>query len=291
MTQATIRNGRRMSTAYCYLEPARDRSNLTIQANAMTECLLLEGTRCVGVRYRVNGTERPARASREVIVSAGAINSPQLLELSGIGRPEVLEAQGIALQHELPAVGENLRDHIAPRLAWKVKKPGITYTLGLSLYKQGLKYIFTRKGLLSLPASPIRGYIRTREGLVSPDVGVSVFPFTQENFKLTSQPGLTAVPHQLRPESLGSIHIKSPSPDVQPAIHFNFLSAELDRQTVISAVKETRRLINAPPLDEIRGEELSPGPGIETDEEILEWVRRRRDGVPPRRHVQNGLRC
>lgn len=279
MTQATIRNGRRMSTAYCYLEPARDRSNLTIQANAMTECLLLEGKRCVGVRYRVNGTERTARASREVIVSAGAINSPQLLELSGIGRPEVLEAQGIALQHELPAVGENLRDHIAPRLAWKVKKPGITYTLGLSLYKQGLKYIFTRKGLLSLPASPIRGYIRTREGLVSPDVGVSFFPFTQENFKLTSQPGLTAVPHQLRPESLGSIHIKSPSPDVQPAIHFNFLSAELDRQTVISAVKETRRLINAPPLDEIRGEELSPGPGIETDEEILEWVRRTAETV------------
>jgi len=279
MTQATIRNGRRMSTAVCYLDPARERSNLTIQANAMTECLIIEDGRCVGVRYRVNGSEQIARARREVIVSAGAINSPQLLELSGIGQPDVLSQHGIDVQHALPGVGENLRDHIAPRLAWTVTRSGFTYTRGLSLMMQGIKYVFTRGGLLSLPASPIRGYLRTREGLVSPDVGVSFFPFTQENFKLTGQPGLTAVPHQLRPESTGSIHIKSSSPGQQPAIHFNFLSAELDRQTVVEAVKATRRLINAPPLDAVRGEELSPGPGVESDDDILDWVRRTAETV------------
>ena len=279
MTQATIRNGRRMSTAFCYLDPARDRPNLTIQANAMTERVLIEDQRCTGVRYRVNGIEQTAHARREVIISAGAINSPQLLELSGIGQPDILSAHGISVEHALPGVGENLRDHLAPRLAWTVTRRGFTYTRGLNLVMQSFKYAFTRGGLLSLPASPIRGYFRTREGLVSPDVGVSFFPFTQENFKLTSQPGLTAIPHQLRPESMGSIHIKSPSANEQPAIQFNFLSAELDRQTVIEAVKTTRRLINAPPLDDVRGEELSPGPGIESDDEILDWVRRTAETV------------
>jgi choline dehydrogenase len=186
----------------------------------------------------------------------------------------VLEAHGIEVRHELPGVGENLRDHLAPRLVWKVKRSGIVYTSGPGLVWEGLKYIFTRGGLLSLPASPVRGYLRTREGLVSPDVGVSFFPFTQQNFKLTSQPGITAIPHQLRPESTGSIHIKSSAPAAPPAISFNFLSAELDRQTVIAAVKETRRIMAAPAMDEILGEEVAPGPGVQSDEQILEWVRR-----------------
>ena len=120
MTQATIRNGRRMSTAYCYLDPARGRPNLTIQANALTECLLIEGKRCVGVRYTVNGQQHEARAGREVIVSAGSINSPQLLELSGIGQPDVLQGLGIEVRHELQGVGENLRDHYSPRMKWSV---------------------------------------------------------------------------------------------------------------------------------------------------------------------------
>ena len=120
MTQATIRNGRRMSTAVCYLDPARGRPNLTIQANALTECLLLEGKRCVGVRYTVNGQQREARAGREVIVSAGTINSPQLLELSGIGQPELLQRLGIEVRHALKGVGENLRDHYSPRMKWLV---------------------------------------------------------------------------------------------------------------------------------------------------------------------------
>ena len=169
MTQATIRNGRRMSTAFCYLDPARGRSNLSIQANALTEYLLLEGKRCVGVRYTVNGQQKEARANREVIISAGSINSPQLLELSGIGRPELLQDLGMEVRHELKGVGENLRDHYSPRMKWTVPSElGITYNdkgRGLGLVWQALQYGLTKKGLLGLPASPIRAYIRTRAGL------------------------------------------------------------------------------------------------------------------------------
>src|SRR5215470_9437099 len=120
MTQATIRGGRRMSTAICYLDPARTRPNLTIVANALTEGLLFDGKRCVGVRYNVNGQQHEARAAREVVVSAGSINSPQLLELSGVGQPERLKAAGIEVRHELKGVGENLRDHYSPRMKWTV---------------------------------------------------------------------------------------------------------------------------------------------------------------------------
>ena len=181
MTQATIRNGRRMSTAVCYLDPARGRPNLTIQANALTECLLLEGKRCVGVRYTVNGQQHEARANREVVVSAGSINSPQLLELSGIGQPELLQGLGIEVRHELKGVGENLRDHYSPRMKWTVPASlGMTYNdkaRGLGLVWQALKYALTHKGLLGLPAAPIRAYIRTRAGLDAPDAAISWMPF------------------------------------------------------------------------------------------------------------------
>ena len=210
MTQATIRNGRRMSTAFCYLDPARSRPNLKIQANALTESLLLEGKRCVGVRYQVNGQTQEARASREVIVSAGSINSPQLLELSGIGQPEVLQAAGIEVRHELKGVGENLRDHYSPRMKWTVPTSlGITYNdkgRGLGLVWQALQYALTKKGLLGLPASPIRAYVRTRRGLDAPDAAISWIPFLAgANFKLAKNSGVTAIMNILRSESTGNI--------------------------------------------------------------------------------------
>ena len=127
MSQATIAAGQRMSTARCYLDPIRKRENLHIETGALTEQLLLEGNRCTGVRYSVGGQPQEARAAREVVVSAGAINSPQLLELSGIGQPERLQALGIEVRHALPGVGENLRDHYAPRTRWAIGKKGITF--------------------------------------------------------------------------------------------------------------------------------------------------------------------
>src|SRR3984885_15139672 len=223
MTQATIRNGRRMSTAFCYLDPARARPNLTIQANALTECLLIEGKRCVGVRYTLNGQSHEVRANREVIVSGGSINSPQLLELSGIGQPELLQSLGIEVRHALKGVGENLRDHYSPRMKWTVLPSlGMTYNdkaRGLGLVWQALRYALSHKGLLGLPAAPIRAYIRTRTGLDAPDAAISWVPFLADtNFKLAKNSGITAIMNILRSESTGSIHVASNSPRTQPAV-------------------------------------------------------------------------
>ena len=210
MTQTTISGGRRMSTARCYLDPARSRPNLEIRTETLAEALLLEEGRCTGVRYRQGDVSREVRAAREVVVSAGSIASPQLLELSGIGNGERLRDIGIDVRHELPGVGENLRDHYAPRMKWRVTAPGLTYNdkaRGPGMVWQALKYAFGSRGLLGIPASSIRAYVRTREGLASPDAMISWIPFlVAENFKLARQSGLTVITHPLRSESTGSVH-------------------------------------------------------------------------------------
>jgi choline dehydrogenase len=278
MTQTTIRGGRRMSTAVCYLDPARRRPNLRIQANALTERLLIEGKRCVGVRYNVNGQQHEARANREVVVSAGSINSPQLLELSGIGEPERLKSVGIEVRHELKGVGENLRDHYSPRMKWTVPLSlGLTYNdkaRGLGLCWQALRYALTHKGLLGLPAAPIRAYVRTRAGLDAPDAAISWIPFlVGENFKLAKDSGVTAIMNILRSESTGSIHVTSRSPNAPPAIRFNFLSAQLDRDVTLEAMRITRRIMTASPMRNIATDEMAPGVNIQSDDELLDWVR------------------
>jgi choline dehydrogenase len=281
LTQTTIRNGRRMSTAYCYLDPARGRPNLTIQPNALTEKLLLDGTRCVGVRYTVNGQAHEARAGREVIVSAGSINSPQLLELSGIGQPDLLRGLGIEVKHALKGVGENLRDHFSPRMRWAVpERLGLTYNdkgRGLGLVWQALKYALTNKGLLGLPASPIRAYIRTRAGLDAPDASIAWIPFLADNsYKLAKQSGLTAIMGILRSESTGSIHVAANTANTAnrpPAIRFNFLSAQLDREVTLAAMRATRKIMTAPSMKDVATDEIAPGVNIDSDGELLDWVR------------------
>jgi choline dehydrogenase len=279
MTQATIRKGRRMSTAFCYLDPARGRPNLTIQANALTECLLIEGKRCVGVRYSVGGQQREARANREVVVSAGSINSPQLLELSGIGQLDLLQGLGIEVRHELKGVGENLRDHYSPRMKWSVPASlGMTYNdkmRGLGKVKQALKYALSHKGLLGLPAAPIRAYIRTRGGLDAPDAAISWVPFFMTNdFQLAKNSGITAIMNILRSESTGSIHVTSKSARTQPAVRFNFLTAQLDRDVTLEAMRITRRIMTAPSMRNIATDEIAPGVNIKADDELLDWVKK-----------------
>ena len=279
MTQATIRKGRRMSTAFCYLDPARSRANLTILANALTECLLIEGKRCVGVRYKVNGQQREARATREVVVSGGSINSPQLLELSGIGQPELLQGLGIEVRHALKGVGENLRDHYSPRMKWTVPRSlGMTYNdkgRGVRLVWQALKYALANKGLLGLPASPIRAYVRTRAGLDAPDAAISWIPFLAgTNYRLAKDSGITAITNILRSESTGSIHVSSKAPQTPPAIRFNFLSAQLDRDVTLEAMRIARRIMTAPSMQGIATDELAPGVNFQSDDELLDWVRK-----------------
>ena len=276
MTQATIRNGRRMSTAYCYIDPARNRANLTIETNALADNVILEAKRCVGVRYRVDGQIREARAGREVILSAGAINSPQLLELSGVGQPEVLKANGIEVRHASPGVGENLRDHWAPRMKWAVAAKGATYNeraRGLGLAWQAMRWGLRGEGFLSLPASPMRAYFRSREGLDGPDVCLTVMAFmVGPNITLDTQPGVTLIVHQLRPDSTGSIHIKAPYAHVQPAIRFNFLSATTDREALLGGMRTARKIMEAPAMSWLEPREIGPGAGVESDADMLAWV-------------------
>jgi choline dehydrogenase len=278
-TQRTISNGRRMSVSLCYLEAARKRRNLRIRTNAMTQRVLLEGKRCIGVEFIIGDRLLSAHARKEVIMCTGAINTPQLLELSGIGQPEVLRANGIDVKHELQGVGENLRDHLAPRMVSRIKHKGTTYNdqmQGLGKIKQGLRYLFERRGFASIPSAPMLAFIRSREGLEAPDVQFHFVPFAIENIRTRSlmrEPGMTTSFYACRPESTGSIHIKSANPNEHPAIKLNFLSAELDKRILIDSFRWNRRLHQTSAMLKIVDAELKPGGDVESDDEIVAWIR------------------
>jgi len=278
-TQTTIHDGWRMSASRCYIDPAKDRANLDIQCNARVESVLLEGTRCTGVRYRVGNQSREARAARETVLSAGSIQSPQILELSGIGRPDVLGAHGIEVRHALEGVGENLRDHYCPHLRWNITRRWVTFNdraRGLGLAWQILRYAFTRRGFLALPSAPVLAFLRTRPELETPDVQLHFIPFAiirTKKRRLAPEPGITIAMCQLRPESKGSIHVGSPDPMSAPKIRFNFLSAAIDRQTLVAGVRESRRIVAARAMDALRGREVIPGAGVQSDDEILDYIR------------------
>lgn len=279
-TQTTIRDGRRMSAAVAYLKPARSRPNLRVVPDAHATRLLLEGTRCVGVAYEQHGREVEVRAGREVVVSTGAVATPQLLELSGIGRPEVLAQHGIAVRHAMQGVGEQLRDHINARIIWRLRVRGLSYNdriAGLGKIWEGLKYIVGRRGFLAIPSAPLLGFLKTRPDLECPDIQMHVLPYVIKDAtkrSLQPWPGLTLTCYQLRPESLGSIHIKSADPRMHPDIRFNFLSDPLDRRTMVDGLKLIRRIANAGPLDPYLQEEVDPGPAASSDDDLLDNVRR-----------------
>ena len=280
ITQVTINKGRRQSTAYCYLDPARDRANLTIESGAMAESLILEGKTCAGVRYSVNGEKREARADRQVIVSTGSINSPKLLELSGIGQSDLLREKGITPVHELRGVGENLRDHYSPRVRFSITEKGATFNdngRGWRLWREAAKYALTGQGFFAMTAAPIRMYFKTREGLESPDAAIAMTPFLYEldrdgHLQIAKQRGVTLNINVLRSESVGSIHIKSANPFEPPAINFNFMSSEYDRQGTVAAIRKAREVFATPPLSDVVGEELAPGPAVQSDKELVQWI-------------------
>jgi choline dehydrogenase len=281
MSQATIAGGRRMSTAHCYLDPIRRRTNLRIETGALTESLLLDGKRCTGVRYRVGNIVHEACAGREVVVSAGTINSPQLLELSGIGQPDRLRDLGIDVRHALPGVGENLRDHYAPRTRWAIGAKGVTFNdrgRGLSLVHQALRYLTSGTGMLGMVAAPIRAFVRTRGGLESPDGLLGWVPMLTEpgpkGPRLARRSGMTCYAHAIRPESKGHVHIIAADPRKTPAINFNFLSEAIDAEITVRAVRIARAVMTAPAMAQMQVTELGPGASLTTDDEILDWVRR-----------------
>jgi len=277
--QVTQKNGRRVSTARAFLAPARGRANLHVETGALARRVLLDGKRAVGVAYARNGVPCEARATREVILSAGAVQSPQLLELSGIGDPELLRGHGIEVAHASPGVGENLRDHYTTRINWRLKDVTTLneQSQGARLAWEAVKYAVARRGVLTYTAGIAHGFVRTRPELETPDVQ---FHFAHASYatakdrKLDTEPGMTIAVCQLRPESRGSIHVKSAEPTAPPAIRPNFLSAALDREALIGGMRIARDVAAQPALATYVRHEMNPGEDCQSDDDFLDFARR-----------------
>lgn len=256
MAQQTVRNGLRQSTATQYLEPARKRANMTILSGAEASSLVFEGKRCVGVRFTQNGKPEEARATREAIVSCGSANTPKLLELSGIGNPEILGRYGITLIHELPGVGENLRDHFGAVMKWRFNRPGISLAKrgnGFGLVKEILRYALFREGFISQGIGTVRIFARSRPDLENPDIMMVMAPYLIElrggrNRRMSPIEGFFMYSHVQRTESTGNIHIRSADPRDPPAINFRFLETPNDRMGSIAAVRAARAIIGSSPI-------------------------------------------
>ena len=276
--QLTMHDGRRCTAARAFLHPVRRRANLHVRTEAYARRVLFDGKRAVGVGCDVDGDAREARGG-EVILSAGSVQSPQLLELSGVGAPEHLASLGIDVVHPLPGVGENYRDHFFPRMSWRATRR-ITMNergRGLRLMMEVLRYAATRRGLLAAAPALGHGFLRTRPELAGPDVQLLFIPASYDDSsgrtRLDSEPGMTLGVYQMRPESVGSIHARSADPYAPPAIRPNFLSAETDRASLLGGMRICRRIMEHPRMDPYRSHESSPGPDCGTDEELLAFCR------------------
>ena len=281
--QRTIKNGLRVSAATAFLHPARKRGNVDVRTHAHVAEIVFEGKRAVGVRYRRGGRHgslHEVRATKEIILSGGTYNSPQLLQLSGVGSPELLQSHGIDVRHALPGVGEGLQDHYAPRSVARVKniKTINERRQGLSLIGEAFKWATTRRGLLSLSPTMVYCFWHSGETTESSDLQLT---FTPASYKegvqgtLEDLPGMTVTSWQQRPESRGYVRIRSPDPFVQPVIQTNYLTAELDRRVVVAGMKLARRLLKSEPLAPYYDYEDFPGPDVQTDEELLQAATKR----------------
>ena len=276
--QVTQRHGRRHSANRAFLKPIAHRANLHIRTNAIAARLLMDGKRVTGVEYHVGDEIHQAHATREVILSAGAVQSPQLLELSGIGQPNLLGDLGIEVRHQLPGVGENYRDHYMSRVSWRVQK---TRTLneksrGWRLAIEALKYGIARSGVLTYTAGIVHGFVRSRPELATPDVqfhGAHASLTGNRDRHLDVDPGMTLAACQLRPESRGSIHIRDKTPGSEPAIRPNFLADAIDRAALITGLQIARNIATQPALAPYVEFEMQPGPEIQTDDELIAYAR------------------
>jgi choline dehydrogenase len=282
MAQQTVFRGLRQSAATQYLAPARTRSNITILTGAEATSLIIEDKRCVGVRFRRKGRMEEIRVAREVIVSCGAANSPKLLELSGIGNPNILSIHGIQTVHDLPGVGENLRDHYAALMKWQFNRADISIAKkgrGWRLILEILRYALLRKGFIAHGIGTLRVFCRSRPELENPDIMMVVAPYilelkSGETRKMSAVEGFFMFTHIQRPESTGSIHIRSANPFDPPKINFAFLATSHDRAASIMAVRRAREIVAAAPLADAIAQELQPGLQIQTDEQILDYIRK-----------------
>jgi choline dehydrogenase len=282
-TQRTIHRGRRVSASTAFLWPVRKRQNLHIRTKAHATEIVLEGKRAVGVRYAKGGRGGPiveVRADREIILSGGSYNSPQLLQWSGIGPAGLLKERGIEVKHALAGVGENLRDHYGTRFVARVK--GIDTinerVRGLKLASEVTNWLFTGRGVLSLAPTVVYCFWRSDPSVEVSDIQMT---FTPASYKegvqgqLETEPGMTVASWQQRPDSKGWVRIKSNDPFAAPSIQPNYLAEESDRRIALGGMKLARKLLRSKPLEPYYDREDFPGPAVQSDDELLDSARAR----------------
>lgn len=282
--QANARNGRRCSSAVGYLRPAERRANLRVEVDALASRVLFEGARAVGVAYESQGARHEVRAHREVILSGGSFNSPQLLQLSGVGPRALLERHGIAVVHDAPGVGADLQDHFYCRTFWRCRRPITLNDDMRSLWgkaKIGLQYVLQRRGPLAISAGYAAAFVRTRPELTRPDAQIYYINFStlKRGGLLHPFSGFTLSLSQTQVESRGSVQIASADARVQPSIRYNYLATEHDRRVMVDGLKFIRRLAAAAPLRDYVAAEEYPGPNVRSDDELLAFCREAGDTV------------
>jgi choline dehydrogenase len=274
--RATAYRGRRRSTATAYLRPVEKRPNLRVETHALATKILFEGTRAAGVEYLQNGTKH-AKA-HEIVLCGGAFNSPQLLELSGVGPRALLEKHGIPVVHDAPQVGELLQDHFYVRTFWRCCKALTLNDDMASLWRRigiGLEYLLKKSGPLTVSAGHAAAFVRTRPDLRRPDAQIYFINFSsaKRGGFLHPHSGFTCAMSQLQVESRGSVHIRSADPAAPPAIRYNYLATETDRRVMVEGLKIIRRICATPPMRDYVAGEFLPGDTVATDEDWLAYCR------------------
>ena len=276
--QLTTRNGRRCSSAVAYLNPAKSRDNLTVLTHCAVEKLTFEGKRCTGLIANLKGERVVMKANKEVVLSAGALASPQILMVSGVGSADELKPLGIDMVHELKGIGKNLQDHLQARPVYKTSLPTINTEVS-NIFKQaliGMQYIATRKGPMAMAASLGTGFLKTREDLDVPDIQFHIQPFSADKIDEGAHKfsAFTASVLQLRPESAGHLELVSGDMRDYPKIHPNYLATKTDCDTIVEGVRITRKITGTAPIAQHVTSEHTPGPSVGDDyDEILQWVR------------------
>jgi choline dehydrogenase len=278
--QTTTRRGRRASTAVAYLRPARGRRNLQVETSALAQRILFDGRRADTIEFRQAGVLRTARARKEILVSSGAYNSPQLLQLSGVGPAELLRRHGIDVVLDAPGVGHDLQDHMQVRVVMRCAQSITLNDVVNSPVRRilaGVRYAAFRKGPLTIAAGTSGAFFKTSPRLATPDIQIHFLPFSTDKMgeRLHSFSGFSASICQLRPESRGSLRIRSADPTAAPEIRINYLSTEVDRTANVEGLKVLRRILQAPALRPYVMEEVDPGAKVSTDEELLNYCRAR----------------
>ena len=278
--QTTMRNGVRSSAAGAYLKPVRRRANLKVVLEALATRIVFEERRATGIEYLAGNEKRSANANAEVIVAGGAFNSPQLLQLSGLGPASLLQSHGITVVADAPGVGDDLNDHISGRIILRCKEP-ITLNDAVRSWTgkltHGLHYVLTRRGYLAIPAVSSACFIRALPTSATPNSQCSISLFSAQTIggELHAFPGVTGNCVLLRPESRGYVRIKSADPREAPAINPNYLATQKDRETIVAGVAAMRRIFRAPAMARYIAEEIEPGPRCDDEDELLDFIRRR----------------